>query len=321
VRPVAEQPRAVSSDPLPADGGTPRGLATAELPRSYWIGAAVAVTAMLVWLYGPTIKGLVGTWNQEPDYSHGFLVPPFAALLLWLRRDSFPARSRIPGWGGVGLIAAGFLVRYAGERFFLAPLSAWAMVLWLAGACWLLAGRQVLVWALPGFLFLLFMIPLPFRVEQIMSWHLQTVTTWISTAMLECLGQPAIAEGHTVYLGDHVLEIEQACSGLRMFMGIAAVAFGFVVLHQRPWWEKLILIAAVAPVAMLSNAIRVVVTGLLMQLVSTRAAAQFSHDAAGWGMILVAAALFGLLILYLRKLIVAVDYETGRQLLRRTTPR
>jgi exosortase/archaeosortase family protein len=69
---------------------------------------------------------------------------------------------------------------------------------------------------------------------------------------------------------------------------------------------------------MVSNAIRVVVTGLLMQFVSGEAAARFSHDVAGWGMILVAAGLFGLLILYLRNLVVAVDYGTGRQLLRRT---
>ena len=166
--------------------------------------------------------------------------------------------------------------------------------------------------------FLLFMIPLPFRFEQLMSWRLQTITTRVSTAILECLGQAAIAEGHTIYLGEHVLEIEQACSGLRMFMGISAVAFAFIVMNRRPWWEKAILILAVAPVAMLANAIRVVATGLLMQLVSGQAAQKFSHDAAGWGMIVVAALLFGILAAYLRKLIVAVDYETGRQVLRRS---
>jgi exosortase len=219
-------------------------------------------------------------------------------------------------------LAASFGVRYAGERLFLTPLAGWALVLWLAGAGWLVAGRRILIWALPGLLFLLFMIPLPFRIEQLMSWHLQSITTRISTAILECLGQAAIAEGHTIYLGEHVLEIEQACSGLRMFMGIAAVAFAFVVLNPRPWWERVLLILAVAPVAMLSNSIRVVVTGLLIQWVSGEAAAKFSHDAAGWGMIVVAALLFGLLVAYFRRLIVAVELDTGRKLLRRsaTTP-
>ena len=52
--------------------------------------------------------------------------------------------------------------------------------------------------------------------------------------------------------------------------------------------------------------------------VSGKAAARFSHDAAGWGMIVVAACLFGLLVWYLQKLIVAVEVETGRQLLRKS---
>ena len=318
-RPGAEGSPQQPGSRQPVEGEGRTGLVAADLPQWYWTGAGALMLALATWMYVPTLAWLVRSWNTGPDYSHGFLVAPFAVFLLWARRDSLPAVSQVPGWGGLILLAAGFVVRYAGERLYLAPLSAWAMVFWLAGVVWLLAGWRVMLWALPGILFLLFMIPLPFRVEQLMSWHLQTVTTKLSTAMLECLRQPAIAEGHTVYLGDHVLEIEQACSGLRMFMGISAVAFAFVVFHQRPWWEKLILIAAVAPVAMLSNAIRVVVTGLLVQFVSSEAAARFSHDVAGWGMILVAAGLFGLLVLYLRKLVVAMDYETGRQLLRRSS--
>jgi exosortase len=293
----------------------PQG-AIADLPRWYWMCGGLVTGLLMLWLFQPTIAGLLKAWNSEQDYSHGYLVAPFAALLLWLRRDLLPQNSRVPGWGGLGLLAAGFAARYLGERLFVAPVSGWGLVLWLAGACWLLAGWRVMVWALPGLVFLFFMIPLPFRFEQFMSWHLQTIATTISTAMFECLGQAAIAEGHTIYLGEHVLEIEQACSGLRMFMGISAVAFAFVVLHRRPWWEKVLLIVAVAPVAMLSNALRVVATGLLMQLVSGEAAARFSHDAAGWGMIGVAVLLFGLLVAYLRRLVILVEYQTRPHFLR-----
>jgi exosortase len=162
------------------------------------------------------------------------------------------------------------------------------------------------------------MIPLPFRVEQLMSWHLQTLTTQLSAFLFECLGQSAIAEGHTVFMGEHVLEIEHACSGLRMFMGIGAIAFGCVVLQRRSRFENLILIGAIAPVAMLSNAIRVVATGFLMPKFSGQeAGARLSHDGAGWLMIVVAVVLFGLLIAYLRKLFVAVEVDTGRQLRQR----
>ena len=311
-------PRAAATAPVAAiEAALPLGAAATDQTRWYWIAAGTITLGLMGWLFWSTLGKLVDVWNTEPDYSHGFLVPPFAIFMLWLRRESLPKNSALPGWGGVALLAVGFAVRFAGERFFLTPLAGWALVFWLAGATWLVAGRRIFVWALPGLVFLLFMIPLPFRIEQSMSWHLQTITTRISTAILVCLGQPAIAEVHTVYLGDHILEIEQACSGLRMFMGIAAVAFAFVVLNPRPWWEKLFLVLAVAPVAMLANAIRVVVTGLLMQMVSGEAAEKFSHDAAGWGMIVVAAGLFGLLVAYLRKLVVPVEIESGRRLLRR----
>lgn len=283
----------------------------------YWLGAVLAAIALCAWMFSATVVNLVAVWNSEQDYSHGFLVAPFAATMVWLRRKSFPAESTVPGWGGLILIIASIAVRYAGERLFLVPLGGWALITWLAGATWLVAGRRVVTWAMPALLFLLFMVPLPFRVEQLMSWHLQTITTQISTVILECLGQPAVAQGHTVYLGEHVLEVEQACSGLRMFMGISAVAFAFVVLQRRPWWEKLILVAAVAPVAMLANSIRVVITGLMMQVVSGEMADRFTHDAAGWLTIVCATALFTMLAAYLRGLIVAVDVETGRELLKR----
>jgi len=84
-------------------------------------------------------------------------------------------------------------------------------------------------------------------------------------------------------------------------MGIAAVAFAFAVIHECPWWKKIVLALAVVPVAMLSNAVRVVATGQLMQMVSGEAAARFSHDAAGWAMIVVAIMLFGLLVAYLER--------------------
>ena len=72
-------------------------------------------------------------------------------------------------------------------------------------------------------------------------------------------------------------------------------------------------------VVLVANALRVVVTGLLMQMVSGQAAARFSHDAAGWGMIVVAALLFGLLVAYLRRLVILVEYQTGPYFLRRST--
>ena len=52
---------------------------------------------------------------------------------------------------------------------------------------------------------------------------------------------------YTIHLGEHQLEVEQACSGLRIFMGIVALAFAYVIIVRRPWWEKALLLVQPGP--------------------------------------------------------------------------
>lgn len=41
-----------------------------------------AVALGLLWIYWPTLVGLVGRWAGESNYTHGFLVLPFCLYLL-----------------------------------------------------------------------------------------------------------------------------------------------------------------------------------------------------------------------------------------------
>jgi exosortase len=136
-----------------------------------------------------------------------------------------------------------------------------------------------------------------------LSLPLQQIATKASCWTLQLLGQPAIAEGNTIMLGDHRLEVEQACSGLRLFVSILALAFAYLQLVKRRWWEKGLLLISVVPIAIVANAARIVATGLLYEYASTEAAKKFSHDFAGWAMIPFAAALFGAVLWYLRMLV------------------
>ena len=90
-------------------------------------------------------------------------------------------------------------------------------------------------------------------------------------------------------------------------MGIGALAFAYVVIVRRTWWEKAILVLCVVPIALIANATRVVATALLFQYVSGEAAHKFSHDAAGLVMIVYAAGLFALVLWYLGKLFGEVE--------------
>jgi exosortase len=263
----------------------------------------VILVAVCLWSYWPTIISLVEAWNKNPDYSHGYFVIPLAVYFLWARRDMFPGFSRNLAWVGLFVLALSIGLRLLAARFFLGGVDGWSIPLWIAGVVWFLTGKKALWWSLPSIVFLWFMVPLPYGIERWLSLPLQQIATQLSCWVLHCLGQPALAEGNTIWLNEFQLEVEQACSGLRIFMGIMALAFVYLILVRRVWWERALLVLSIIPVALISNSTRIVVTALLYQYVSGEAAHKFTHDLAGWVMIPFAACLFALVLWYLDSLI------------------
>ena len=279
--------------------------------------AAGVLIVVFAWSYWPVINDLVVQWTRVADYSHGFLVVPLAIGFLWYSRDSFPGLSPRISWMGAALILLAGVMRIAGSYYFLAALQAWSIPVWIAGCTWLLFGSSVLKWAAPAIGFLVFMVPLPFTVENMLSLPLQAISTQVSLFIFQFMQQPAIAEGTTILLGDQPLEVARACSGLRIFFGIAALAYGFIIFFERPFWTKMSLVLAIIPIAILANSFRIVMTGLLYQFDLGDVAKQFSHDFAGIVMIPVAALLFAITLKYLDKLFPIYSQIDMESLIRR----
>jgi exosortase len=279
-------------------GGTESTIFAPPVKRA--LGALLLIG--FLWAYWPTISQLVSHWQRIPDYSHGFLVVPIALLFLGLRWEQKPAVDRSSLWLGLLFLIFAGAMRVAAARYYLEPLDGWSIPFWVAGCVALLWGRSTLWWALPAIVFLLFMVPLPYSVERLMADPLQMISTKLSTAALQCLLFPAIAEGNTIRLGDETLEVARACSGLRIFMAIAAMAFAFMVLFPRPWGTKIMLMIAILPIALLANSARIVATGILFQFGWSETARELTHDMAGWFMIPLALGLFALTLFYLDRL-------------------
>jgi exosortase len=273
-------------------------LNSSELPAR--VVMALLVVGMGIWAYWPTLKAMVNTWEKQPDYSHGYLVFPMALVFLWFRKESYPGFAS-PAWiVGWGLIFVALAVRMLAALTFMEAFDGWSLLPWLAGTVALLFGLPMLRWSWSSIAFLFFMVPLPYGAETAMSHPLQRIATTISCWTLQTLGQPAISEGNTIFLGEHQLEVEQACSGLRLFVSILALAFGYIILMRKTWWENLLLLVSVIPIAIIANAARIVVTGLLHQFATSAAAKHFSHDLAGWAMVPFAALLFAIVLWYLK---------------------
>jgi exosortase len=256
-----------------------------------------------IWSYWPTFRALADTWWNVPEYQHGFLVVPLAVWFLWVHRDRCPGFRSTAPLTAAALLIVSLGLRHAGDMLYMTFLDGWSILPWAASVVALVGGWPLLRWCLPSIAFLFFMVPLPFAVENHLSGPLQRVATTMSTATLQALGQPAFAEGNVILLADQRLEVAQACSGLRLFVGIVALTFAYVVLIRRAWWEKLALVAAAAPVAIVANTARIVVTGLLFRVTGSESIRQWIHDSAGWAMILFAACLFALLLRYLQCLV------------------
>src|SRR5690606_33896325 len=79
------------------------------------LAAFVLLVPVLLWAYWPTLRWMEEQWRNEPDYSHGYLVLPLAALIAYSRADLFPGiRSRI-SWAGAWLLFAALAVRLVGR--------------------------------------------------------------------------------------------------------------------------------------------------------------------------------------------------------------
>jgi exosortase len=281
--------------------------------------ASAVLLAVFAWSYWPSAAQLVSEWQSVPDYSHGFLVVPLAIYFLFARRDVLPAIGRPAIFTGILLLTIAAALRVVSARYYLEPLSNWSIPVWVAGCVALIWGLPILRWSAGAIAFLFFMFPLPYTLELMLSGPLQRISTTISTFALQSLLMPAIAEGNTILLGSEQLEVARACSGLRIFMGIAAMAFAFLLLFRRPLATVIMIIMAILPIALIANSARIVITGILYHAGWGEAANRLSHDLAGWFMVPLAAGLFGLTLFYLDRLFIQKSSIDAASLVRHQT--
>jgi exosortase len=261
-----------------------------------WLVGSTALAAV-IWAYWPTLLEAAERWSGDPQYSHGYLVPLFSMFHLWYRRDVLgTGTAPRASWLGLVVLAVGLGLRFVGTVLFIGWLDVVSFGVCLLGIAGLIFGRAGLAWAWPAALFLIFMAPLPFRVQHMLGVQLQGIVTKASTYSLITLGVPAVANGNVITLSNNIqLGVVQACSGLGMMMTFAALATALTMIigRKEPWFVGAMVVLATLPVAIAANVFRVCLTGLLYHLSQDEAARVVFHDAAGWLMIVVG--LLGLL--------------------------
>ena len=270
----------------------------------------VVGTALVAWAFLPTFEFMYDKWVDDPQYSHGFLVPLFSAYLLW---RSWQAGTLTAGQPlaivGVVLLAVGVAMRWLAGGLMFHQLDAMALLLSVLALTIISGGWRLARSATPAVGFLIFMVPLPYELERNVGGPLKIVATQASTYLLQTIGLPAIAEGNLILIDEVRLGVVDACSGLKMLMTFAAFAVGAVLTLDRTRFEKLLILLGIVPIAVMTNVLRITATGIAHTLTTNKDTLHFLHDLHGWLMMPAGLGLLALQLWILSRLVLRPTTE------------
>lgn len=261
----------------------------------WWLWPALLVGSFLA-AYAPTFTSLIdGPWQTEQE-GHGPLIIAASIWLIWQSRERLRAATLAPapviGWATLlfGLLLM-FLARTQGVLTFEA-LSAIPVIV---GCVLLLAGWPILrILAFPiGFL--LFAVPVPDWAVDAATVPLKVFVSDLVTRMLYAAGYPVAQNGVMIMIGAYQVLVKDACSGMNSIFALSAIGIFYVYAFR---WEtklrSLFLLAAIIPITILANFIRVITLVLIAYYGGVDRLDGILHDLTGISLFVVA-----LLLLFL----------------------
>lgn len=259
-----------------------------------WTRAAVVVAlAGLAW--HRTLAMLWDTWSTNDNYSHGPLVPATSLALVWLRRDRLRALAARPDARGLLLVALGCALQVLGVRADVFAVQGWALLPLLFGLSLAFFGgaitRQL---ALPiGYLG--FMLTFPPVVMNSLSFALKEISVSASVAAAKAMGVLLERDGMSLLLATGELRVENPCSGLRSLLALLATGTLFAYFQPGGAWRRALVLLAATPIAILGNAVRLLLVIVAADRRGVMWASGAFHDWTGYVIYAVAlGALLGL---------------------------
>ena len=247
------------------------GPARAAFPGRVWVRIAV-LAVLFVALHERIIRLLFHMASTDPDWSHALLVPFISLFLIHHRRDALRLEAARVCWWGLPLLLAGMAVYPFGIYLHSSMVMGYAMVVELFGLTLLLVGPALMrvLW-LP-------VVYLVFGVKITLFWDpltlsLQRLAAFVAAVLISLIGLALDLEadvmGSVIQLyKDGVslsppLNVDEACSGLRMLMALIALGTAMAYLSERPGWARMTVVIMTVPTAIAVNVARVTAMGVV----------------------------------------------------------
>jgi len=239
------------------------------------------ILSLLVVIYYRIVPDMVGDWIHDENYSHGFIVPVIAGYFLWQRWPHLKNKKVAPSNLGLVVIIWGLLqllIAWLGTEYFTMRSS---LIVLLAGMTLYLFGREVLKWMALPLGYLIFMVPIPYIIYDMVAFPLKLFVTKVSVAFLKIMGVVVLREGNIIMFPMTTLEVADACSGIRSLISLLAIAVAYSFVMKTSNVRRWAIIFSAVPIAIATNALRVIITGILAQWWGAKAAEGFFHEFAG----------------------------------------
>lgn len=255
--------------------------------RPWHVPLAIGLAGAGAWVTREAWSDIYAISMADEESSHILLVPIVALWMLWVRAIRLRLCAIRPSLIGTAIVAAGWGLYWYGLNQ--ATQAAWHLgaVLIVIGAVVTVLGRSFLFRFFPALAVLLFLVPVPGSIRQMVAVPLQTATASVTQAIFEVAGLPIERSGNLLTINGVDVAVAEACNGMRMVFALVLVSYAFAFSLTLRHSVRIAVLVASPLAAILCNVLRLVPTIWLYGYSSQEIANQF-HDIGGWLMLPVA---------------------------------
>lgn len=232
-------------------------------------------------VYLPTYHNLANTIWQSEDQAHGPLILAAVLYFVWQKRVCLTGEMQ-----GRANPVAGWLLLLFGSLLYVLGRSQGVLILDIGSQIPVLLGILLITRGISAvralwfpLFFLVFMIPLPGMLVDIVTGPLKQQISELAEIALYAAGYPIARSGVTLSIGQYQLLVADACSGLHSMFSLTALGLLYLYLMQyRSWVRNAVLIASLLPIAFAANVVRVIILVLVTYHFGDEAGQGFVHQ-------------------------------------------
>lgn len=231
-----------------------------NLRKASTIAKWAAIIFFFMLTYLPAFADLHAKYSEvDSYYSHGYLIPLVSGFIIWHKRNKLKGMRVHPFPAGLWVLSGGLLLYLFGRWWYVNFVADLSLLVVLAGLSLYLFGTAVTRELTFPLAFLVFMIPLPKITIIYITFWLKLLAASAATGIVSAMGIPILLEGAFISLPNGILEIENACSGLRSLIALTAMGGVFAYFLPVSFVKKWSFALTSIPIAMGANLIRIVI--------------------------------------------------------------